>query len=56
MIAPKKPNQSRAFLHRPTWPRTVEPGEERRAVEPRQDVIAEAADKDAPPPRKRRKK
>ena len=56
MVEPKKPSPSRTFLQRPSWPRAGEPGEEPRAVAPREDVIAEAADKDVPPPRRRRKK
>jgi hypothetical protein len=56
MVEPKKPSPSRTFLHRSSWPRAGEPGEEPRAFAPKPDLIAEAADKNAPPTRKRRKK
>jgi hypothetical protein len=56
MVEPKKPSPSRTFLQRSPWPRAGEPGEEPRPVAPKADLIAEAADENAPPTRKRRKK
>jgi hypothetical protein len=52
MVAPpQKPNPTRAFLHRQSWPaETAEPAEPKAAVPPR----AEAAD--AKRPRTRKKK
>ena len=43
MVAPPKPNPSRAFLHRQSW----------TPLAPRRDEIAQAADE---PPRRRRRK
>jgi hypothetical protein len=41
MVSPPKPNPSRAFLHRQSWPDAVEPAEP-KPVEPPE---AEAADR-----------